>query len=324
MVGWSLFAFAGMWLTRRDGIARVCALASLPLIVVMWAWTFYANFTQDGGSWARVPLFNPLDLVLAVVYALAASWFVRARKLGWSFDKYRVELLSAAGATAFLWLNAILLRTLHHWAGVPYELGAMAESTLVQASVSVYWTLCALAITIWATRRGLRPLWFVGAALLALTVVKLFLFDLSHVTGIERIVSFIGIGVLLLLIGYFSPLPPKPPRRRTTRHETTRRPARTEPAHVVRGGRRARRAALSLDLDGTAAYYQLTVPQPVYAASRRDDLGDVRIFNGAGEPVPYSLDAPTAAAPPSRPSARRCTGFRCRPPAPTTATRRSA
>ncbi|WP_175764291.1 DUF2339 domain-containing protein [Burkholderia ambifaria] len=209
MVGWSLFAFAGMWLTRRDGIARVCALASLPLIVVMWVWTFYANFTQDGGSWARIPLLNPLDLVLVVVYALAASWFVRARKLGWSFDNYRVELLSGAGATAFLWLNAILLRTLHHWAGVPYEFGAMAESTLVQASVSVYWTLCALAITIWATRRGLRPLWFVGAALLALTVIKLFLFDLSHVTGIERIVSFIGIGVLLLLIGYFSPLPPK-------------------------------------------------------------------------------------------------------------------
>ena len=57
----------------------------------------------------------------------------------------------------------------------------------------------------------------------------------------------------------------------------------------------------SLDLDGSAAYYQLTVPQAVYAASRRDDLGDVRIFNGAGEPVPYSLDAPAApAVPPSR------------------------
>ncbi|KUY86248.1 hypothetical protein WS50_30465 [Burkholderia territorii] len=209
MVGWSLFAFAGMWLTRRDGIARVCALASLPLIVVMWIWTFHANFTQDGGSWARVPLLNPLDLVLVVIYALAASWFVRARRLSWSLDNYRVELLGAAGATAFLWLNAILLRTLHHWTGVPYAFDAMAESTLVQASVSVYWTLCALTTMIWATRRRLRPLWFVGAALLALTVIKLFLFDLSHVTGIERIVSFIGIGILLLLIGYFSPLPPK-------------------------------------------------------------------------------------------------------------------
>ncbi|WP_175921806.1 DUF3999 domain-containing protein [Burkholderia latens] len=61
----------------------------------------------------------------------------------------------------------------------------------------------------------------------------------------------------------------------------------------------ARRFAL--DLDGSAAYYQLTVPQAVYAASRRGDLGDVRVFNAAGEPVPYSLDAPSAAAvPPSR------------------------
>ncbi|KGB93917.1 MULTISPECIES: DUF3999 domain-containing protein [Burkholderia] len=58
----------------------------------------------------------------------------------------------------------------------------------------------------------------------------------------------------------------------------------------------------ALDLDGSAAYYQLTVPQPVYAASRRDDLGDVRVFNGAGEPVPYSLDAPAAAAPAVPPS----------------------
>ncbi|MFL9906749.1 DUF2339 domain-containing protein [Paraburkholderia sp. RL17-337-BIB-A] len=45
--------------------------------------------------------------------------------------------------------------------------------------------------------------------MLAAAVVKLFLFDLSHVTGIERIVSFIGSGLMLLLIGYFSSLPPK-------------------------------------------------------------------------------------------------------------------
>lgn len=55
----------------------------------------------------------------------------------------------------------------------------------------------------------------------------------------------------------------------------------------------------ALTLGGPAAYYVLEVPSSVYAASRREDLGDVRIFNGAGEPVPYSLDAPrtSAAAP---------------------------
>jgi uncharacterized membrane protein len=112
-------------------------------------------------------------------------------------------------------LNAMLLRTLHHWIGVPYEFAQMSESMLVQASVSVFWTLCALAAMIWATRRASRIVWFIGGGLLGATVVKLFLFDLSHVTGIERIVSFIGIGLMLLLIGYFSPLPPKPMVRET-------------------------------------------------------------------------------------------------------------
>ena len=51
----------------------------------------------------------------------------------------------------------------------------------------------------------------------------------------------------------------------------------------------------TLDLDGQAAYYAVVLPSEVYAASLRNDLGDLRILNGAGEPVPYSLEAPRAA-----------------------------
>ncbi|KDB06076.1 Protein of unknown function DUF3999 [Burkholderia sp. lig30] len=54
----------------------------------------------------------------------------------------------------------------------------------------------------------------------------------------------------------------------------------------------------ALDLDGNAPYYAVTVPQAVYAASLHGDLGDLRVLNGAGEPVPYSLDAPAPAGPP--------------------------
>jgi len=35
--------------------------------------------------------------------------------------------------------------------------------------------------------------------------------DLSNIGGVERIVSFIGVGLLMLLIGYVSPVPPKTP-----------------------------------------------------------------------------------------------------------------
>jgi uncharacterized membrane protein len=40
-------------------------------------------------------------------------------------------------------------------------------------------------------------------------VVKMFLIELFNAGGLPRIVSFIGVGVLLLIIGYFAPLPPK-------------------------------------------------------------------------------------------------------------------
>jgi len=115
----------------------------------------------------------------------------------------------AVAAIAFLWLNAILLRSIHHYAGIPYILGPMLASKLVQASLSIFWTSLALAVMLFATKRAGRVVWIAGAALLGLVVIKLFVLDLSHVTGVARIVSFIAVGVLMLLVGYFAPVPPR-------------------------------------------------------------------------------------------------------------------
>jgi len=40
-------------------------------------------------------------------------------------------------------------------------------------------------------------------------VAKLVLVDMSKVEGVARIIAFIGVGLLMLLIGYFVPLPPR-------------------------------------------------------------------------------------------------------------------
>jgi len=39
-------------------------------------------------------------------------------------------------------------------------------------------------------------------------VAKLLLVDLSNVGAIARVISFIGAGLMMLLIGYIAPLPP--------------------------------------------------------------------------------------------------------------------
>ena len=118
-----------------------------------------------------------------------------------------IVVLVVPAALAFLWANAIVLRTIHHWNGVPWRLDALWHSTLAQAALSLLWTVIALAVMVFANRRAARTGWIAGAALLAVVVVKLFVVDLSRAGGIERIVSFIGVGALLLLIGYLAPVP---------------------------------------------------------------------------------------------------------------------
>ena len=58
-------------------------------------------------------------------------------------------------------------------------------------------------------RASARAIWLGGAALMAVVVVKLFLVELDNTGTLGRVVSFLGVGVLLLVVGYFAPVPPR-------------------------------------------------------------------------------------------------------------------
>jgi len=133
------------------------------------------------------------------------SWHNRER-LGLWFGGQAALPWVALAVAAFALLNEMVAHAVHYWGGVPYRIESLHRSVLFQTSVSVVWTLSALLITVWATRNGRRRLWFAGAALV---VLKLFFIDLAKTGTVERIVSFIAVGGLMLVIGYFSPLPPK-------------------------------------------------------------------------------------------------------------------
>jgi uncharacterized membrane protein len=114
-------------------------------------------------------------------------------------------------AIAFVAVNTVWLRVTHHFAGVAWNAHVMFESFLVQAGYSILWTLIAVVLMVGAHRKALRPVWMLGGGLLALTVLKLFIIDLSNRGGSERIIVFIAVGLLMLVVGYFAPMPPSRP-----------------------------------------------------------------------------------------------------------------
>ncbi|PWB59984.1 MAG: DUF2339 domain-containing protein [Betaproteobacteria bacterium] len=198
---WPVQAFASAYL----------ALAGAIVTAALWAWTFYANATHDGGSapLPYLPVLNAIDLGHLLALAAGAGWWLALRRESIPVPIDRRSAIVATAGAAFFWLNAILLRTIHHWAGVAYRLDELMRSVLVQAALSLFWTAIALVLMFAATKRGWRAVWMTGALLLAIVVGKLLLVDLSHLSGIERIVSFIGVGLLMLLLGYLAPVPPK-------------------------------------------------------------------------------------------------------------------
>jgi uncharacterized membrane protein len=192
--------------------AAYLGLASLPLVAGVWMWTLVAaGLPGDGWPLAWLPILNPLDL--AVLATLAILWHWRQRlqtlpELAGIAGAIAAPLEIAFAASAFLWLNMLLARTLHHWGDVPYGLDALVHSSMAQTAFAVFWTLLALGAMFVACRSASRGLWLGGAALLALVVLKLFIFDLGGHGTVERIVSFVAVGLLLLVIGWLAPVPP--------------------------------------------------------------------------------------------------------------------
>ena len=188
----------------------VLASAGLALYLGLWSITTNWLVSSPSAPLPYLPLANPLDVVQGLVLFVLIRFCLRLRSEGHPSvsNVDQRPMVAALALLGFIWLNAVLLRTLHQWAGVPYELKAMLDSTLVQSALSIFWALLALTTMLIATRIRARVVWLTGAVLLVAVVFKLFLVDLSSIGTIERIVSFVGVGLLMLVLGYFSPLPP--------------------------------------------------------------------------------------------------------------------
>jgi uncharacterized membrane protein len=217
---WALVPVALLWAANRAvpwpawPLARHADTyrrhASIPLALWTALWVLVTNLSSDGdpGGIPYLPLLNPLDVTSAVALTMLALYVLglpAARRAALLRERVFVAL---AGALVFVWLNAALLRALHYGFDAPLAWSAMRHSLLVQASLSIFWTLLGLSVMVVSTRKGWRQAWIVGAGMMAVVVLKLFAVDLEGTGTIARIASFMSVGLLMLVAGYVSPLPP--------------------------------------------------------------------------------------------------------------------
>jgi len=180
-------------------------------IAYLFFWVVLVNlYHGNPAPLPFVPLINPIELSQTYLLFVVLYWmnhqeeWIHRTEINLDDQTLRMIVYGAG----FLLLNTMVARTLHFWAQVPYNALGLYRSMLFQAALSILWGITALVVTLSATRKRNRVIWVAGASILTLVVLKLFVVDLSGTGTIARIVSFLAVGSLMLLIGYFSPLPP--------------------------------------------------------------------------------------------------------------------
>ncbi|NVN99345.1 MAG: DUF2339 domain-containing protein [Geobacteraceae bacterium] len=186
-------------------------IGALPLAVAAWLWCILMNIhcSGDAAPLPFIPFLNPLDITQGVITAVIINWVLQLRREEPGLIREASQLLQIIFyPTMFFWLNAEIVRGVHHFGGVPFSFEPMFSSHLFQAAISIIWSITAFCSMTFATRKGIRTVWIIGAVILGAVVLKLFVIDLSGKGTVERIVSFVGVGFLMLIIGWFSPVPP--------------------------------------------------------------------------------------------------------------------
>jgi len=194
-----------VWPLRLAPAAYAQAGAGV-LSLALTAWVLIANWASPGSAQPLpyIPVLNPLDLGIAAALLAVVAWL---RSPAAAAVNLPPASLAVPAGLAFLWLNGMLIRCFHHWGGVPYHVEGWLDSRGVQTGLALLWSALALVLMLLGTRRHQRAPWLTGAMLLGAVVLKLMVFDLQGSGTVLRIVSFIGVGVLMLVIGYVAPLP---------------------------------------------------------------------------------------------------------------------
>jgi uncharacterized membrane protein len=113
----------------------------------------------------------------------------------------RAYSIAAAVAAVGLGLAYLSLQVTRLYHGSILTEGATSDAE--QYTYSAVWLAFGVALLAAGSRLRSRPVRFASAAVTMLTVVKVFMVDMSNLTGIYQALSFIGLGIVLLGIGRF-------------------------------------------------------------------------------------------------------------------------
>jgi uncharacterized membrane protein len=154
----------------------------------------------DNPLWSGEPVGGPLLNLILLGYGIPAL-LCAALALITRAVRPRPYAVTAAIMSVALALAYLSLQVTRFYHGADLTDGETGDAE--QYTYSAVWLAFGVALLATGIQLRSRPLRFASAAVTILTVLKVFLIDMSDLTGIYQALSFIGLGIVLLGIGWF-------------------------------------------------------------------------------------------------------------------------
>ncbi|MAT38479.1 MAG: hypothetical protein CL946_02615 [Ectothiorhodospiraceae bacterium] len=206
---WMAYSLLLMWLGLRHKllVLRIGGLITLALAFIMGAarGMFFSPLEYYdpvlnlrvfyfavliAGAFGHLLLFNVYQGILKKpellrsTFSVAISLLILALLTGETIDIYRVQLESVRSI-------------------VPLDTAFESQlQNLQQLSLSLVWLVFSIGLMVYGILRKRRVLRVLAFVLFGLSILKIFIYDLSELETLYRIFSFIGLGVILLLVSY--------------------------------------------------------------------------------------------------------------------------
>ncbi|QCK86506.1 DUF2339 domain-containing protein [Phreatobacter aquaticus] len=196
----TILAF-GLGLSRIASIRPGALWQNVTLLAryASWAWIvavmgFAMNPWLSGYSIGPHPIFNWALLGYGFAGVLALGSALLERRAGRDAEAKIMAVLGLG--LVFFWLNTVIGALFR---GPVLSRGSISDGELYAYSAA--WLVLGLILLGLGAAFASKVLRLASAALVGLTVLKVFLVDMSDLTGLWRALSFIGLGLVLLLVG---------------------------------------------------------------------------------------------------------------------------
>ncbi|OBQ60088.1 DUF2339 domain-containing protein [Mesorhizobium erdmanii] len=175
--------------------SMAAGVVSVALIVIRHFVVLNPLFTDE--STGRIPVFNLLFLayLLPAIAAGGLALYVRDKR-----PKWYAQMLAVVAALLALAYATLSVRRLFKGEFIALWSGLGQLETYTYSALWLVIGVALLTAGVWLKSQVLR---IASAVLIAIAVLKVFLFDMSELEGVLRALSFIGLGAVLIGIGLF-------------------------------------------------------------------------------------------------------------------------